>query len=114
MVVSNNSTTRICVIDAEEASQVFRHFAPLHSVGYVVACEAAMSRDEAWRTLRDNGYTYLYSDQNAVFVVVSEMTDEKGVLIAEGVADVVFDVKEPRPQVVRPASSQAGLATLSR
>jgi hypothetical protein len=109
MVASNNSTTRICVIDAEEASQTFRHFAPLHSVTYVVACRVDMTRDEAWRKLMDANYAHLQSTSDTVFIVLQELSDDKAAMVAQGVASQVFNVKAT-PSFVRPASSQAGLA----
>lgn len=119
MVVSINNAspapvrTHIRLIEAEDASRVFRHMAPLRDVAYVEVCTTDMSVDSAWILLRDNGYGRLESDREAVYIVTA-CGDEHGSKTARYVATTLFGIEEPRVTHVHPASSQAGLAAATR
>lgn len=108
----NASTTTICLIAPEDATRVFRHMAPIGDAKCIMACQTDLSRDDAWRRLRDSGYR-LQSLGNTIYVVV-EHDDMEGARIAADIAKTIFGVTSPRITVIYPASSQAGLAAAAR
>jgi hypothetical protein len=108
--------TSIFVIGNTDVSKTRTAYAPLESAkDYISVCQVGMSRNDAWKVLRDANYNFLLPrGDDTIFIVINvdDTSKDKLMMVAEGVARNVFGIKSPSLAVVNASEIQANLVPL--